>query len=68
MEDLTGGSVVLHARTNGMDTGLSYQATGSVMSAQGWATVRVKHGGKTWQSTIDANVWAPGVYGWVEVN
>lgn len=40
--DLTGGSVVLHARTNGMDTGLSYQATGSVMSAQqGWATVRV---------------------------
>jgi len=39
--DLAGGSVVLHARTNGMDTGLSYQATGSVMSAQGWATVRV---------------------------
>ena len=29
---------------------------------------RVTHGGKTWQSTIDFNVWAPGVYGWVEVN
>lgn len=39
--DLTGGSVVLHARTPGMDMGLSYQATGSVMSAQGWVTVRV---------------------------
>ncbi len=29
---------------------------------------RVHHHNKTWQSTIDANVWAPGVYGWVEVN
>lgn len=25
---------------------------------------RVTHNGKTWTSTIDANVWAPGVYGW----
>lgn len=29
---------------------------------------RVQHHNKTWQSTIDANVWAPGMYGWVEVN
>lgn len=28
---------------------------------------RVKHNGKTWESTIAANVWAPGVYGWKEV-
>ena len=28
---------------------------------------RVTHGGKTWQSTLDNNVWEPGVYGWVEV-
>lgn len=39
--DLTGGSVVLHCRTNGMATGYSFQATGSVMAVQGWATVRV---------------------------
>lgn len=25
---------------------------------------RVTHGGKTWESTIDNNVWEPGVYGW----
>lgn len=29
---------------------------------------RVTYQGKTWESTIDGNVWAPGVYGWVEVN
>lgn len=28
---------------------------------------RVTHNGKTWQSTVDNNVWEPGVYGWVEV-
>ncbi|RRJ85894.1 hypothetical protein EG850_10925 [Gulosibacter macacae] len=26
----------------------------------------VTRGGKTWRSTADANVWPPGVYGWVE--
>ena len=26
----------------------------------------VTHKGKTWQSTVDNNVWEPGVYGWVE--
>ena len=25
---------------------------------------KVKHNGKTWVSTIDNNVWEPGVYGW----
>lgn len=25
----------------------------------------VTHDGQTWTSTIPANVWAPGVYGWV---
>lgn len=25
---------------------------------------KVKHNGKTWESTIDNNVWEPGVYGW----
>lgn len=25
---------------------------------------KVTYQGKTWQSTIDNNVWAPGVYGW----
>ena len=29
---------------------------------------RVTYNGKTWESTIDANVWAPGVYGWIEVD
>ncbi len=28
---------------------------------------RVKHNGKKWESTADANVWEPGVYGWDEV-
>ena len=26
----------------------------------------VKRNGKVWESTIDNNVWEPGVYGWVE--
>ena len=25
---------------------------------------KVTHAGKTWVSTIDNNVWEPGVYGW----
>lgn len=25
---------------------------------------RVTHNGKTWESTVDSNVWEPGVYGW----
>jgi chitodextrinase len=28
---------------------------------------KVTHNGKTWISTIDNNVWEPGVYGWEEV-
>lgn len=28
----------------------------------------VTHGGKTWTSDIDGNVWEPGVYGWSEVS
>ena len=28
---------------------------------------KVKHNDKVWQSTIDINVWEPGVYGWEEV-
>lgn len=28
---------------------------------------KVKHNGKTWISSIDGNVWEPGVYGWTEV-
>lgn len=28
---------------------------------------RVYHNGKLWESTVDNNVWEPGVYGWVEV-
>jgi hypothetical protein len=28
---------------------------------------KVTYNGKTWVSTIDGNVWAPGVYGWEEV-
>lgn len=28
---------------------------------------KVTYNNKHWQSTIDNNVWAPGVYGWVEV-
>lgn len=27
---------------------------------------KVTHNGKTWVSTIDGNVWEPGVYGWAE--
>lgn len=27
---------------------------------------KVSHNGKTWVSTIDNNVWEPGVYGWEE--
>ena len=29
---------------------------------------KVKHSGKTWESSIANNVWAPGVYGWKTVN
>ena len=29
---------------------------------------KVKHGEKVWVSTIDNNVWEPGVYGWEESN
>lgn len=29
---------------------------------------KVKHNGKTWESTVDSNVWEPGVYGWQEVS
>lgn len=28
---------------------------------------KVLYNGSTWESTADSNVWAPGVYGWVEV-
>ena len=28
---------------------------------------KVTHNSKTWQSTVDSNVWEPGVYGWAEV-
>lgn len=28
---------------------------------------KVKHNGKTWISTVDNNVWEPGVYGWDEI-
>lgn len=28
---------------------------------------KVTHNGKTWVSTVDNNVWEPGVYGWDEV-
>lgn len=28
---------------------------------------KVKHNSKTWESTIDNNVWEPGVYGWTEI-
>jgi hypothetical protein len=28
---------------------------------------RVTYQGNTWESTVNANVWAPGVFGWVEV-
>lgn len=28
---------------------------------------KVAHNGKTWESTVDNNVWEPGEYGWTEV-
>jgi hypothetical protein len=28
---------------------------------------RVKHNGHLWESTINANVWEPGVYGWTDL-
>ena len=28
---------------------------------------KVTHNGKTWESTVDNNVWEPGVYGWAEI-
>lgn len=28
---------------------------------------KATHNGKTWRSTIDGNVWEPGVYGWEEI-
>ena len=28
---------------------------------------KVKHNGNKWESTADANVWEPGVYGWSEI-
>jgi len=28
---------------------------------------KVKHNGHTWESSIDNNVWEPGVYGWDEI-
>lgn len=28
---------------------------------------RVWHNGTVWESTVDANTWEPGVYGWTEV-
>lgn len=27
---------------------------------------KVTHNGKTWVSTVDENIWEPGVYGWEE--
>lgn len=29
---------------------------------------KVSHNGKNWTSSIDGNVWEPGVYGWEEVS
>ena len=29
---------------------------------------RVTYNGKTYESTVDNNVWAPDVYGWIEVS
>ena len=28
---------------------------------------KVTHNGQTWESTVDNNVWEPGVYGWTVV-
>lgn len=41
------------------------QPTGSTDSYQ--TGDKVKHNGKTWESTVDSNVWEPGVYGWNEI-
>lgn len=32
------------------------------------AGAKVAHNGQRWVSTVDANVWEPGVYGWESVN
>jgi len=40
--DVSGATVVLHAVTNGMPSGYSFQATGSVYSASGTGWVRVR--------------------------
>lgn len=32
------------------------------------AGAQVSHQGRHWSSTLDGNVWEPGVYGWEEVN
>ena len=29
---------------------------------------KVSHNGKHWKSTVNGNVWEPGVYGWSEAN
>ena len=29
---------------------------------------KVSYNGKHWESTVDGNVWAPGVYGWNEIS
>ena len=31
------------------------------------AGAKVNHKGKHWTSTVDGNVWEPGVYGWTEI-
>ena len=31
------------------------------------AGAKVSHNGKHWTSTVDGNVWEPGVYGWDEI-
>jgi len=28
---------------------------------------KVTHNGSKWESTVDNNVWEPGVYGWIEI-
>lgn len=28
---------------------------------------KVSHNGKNWESTVDNNIWEPGVYGWNEI-
>ena len=32
------------------------------------AGAKVAHNGQRWISTVDANVWEPGVYGWEPAN